>query len=60
MHLKFNFEKRTESQFSNVEYFMRCYERAIAFDAAMMDKVFDESVANQLLTEEDIPQSMWE
>lgn len=39
---------------------MRCYERAIAYDAAMMDKGFDESVAYQLLTEEDIPQSMWE
>lgn len=55
-----SFEKRTECQFSDVEFFMRRYERAIAFDETMMDKVFDEFVAYQLLTEEDIPQSIWE
>ena len=39
---------------------MRRCERAIAFDATMMDKVVYEFIAYQLLTEEDLPQSVWE
>lgn len=43
VHAKFaNFERWGDSQLSDVEYFMRRYERVIAFDAATIDEVFDE------------------
>lgn len=61
VHVKFvNFDRRGDSQFSDIEYFMRHYERAIVFDATVMDEVFDKFVVCQLFTKEDIPQSVWE
>ena len=55
-HAKFvNFETREICEFRNVEYFIERYSAILTFSASESDQIFDEFVAYQLLTKEDIP-----
>lgn len=53
-----SFESRLEKTFVSVQYFVDCYQEL--FTNLNMDKLNDQFLAYQLLTDEDIPQSLKE
>lgn len=54
-----NFERRPNSSYSDVEYFMTRYSQVIGQNLELLDQVFHEFVEYQLLRKEDIPETVW-
>lgn len=60
VHSKFlNFEQRMQSEYADDEYFVNRYSKALEFSPHEVDDLHSDFVVYQLLSDDDIPQTIW-
>ena len=58
--LNLSTDTQESCEFKDVEYLIERYNAILAFTSSESDQIFDEFVSYHLLTNEDIPISIWD